>query len=290
MGKIGGLLRSRGVTLPTGGWSDKRRFRGDLLSARYFGTTTNKQPLDNGDDDNDRQLSATLAVVEEAGASFPPFPAVASAAGEAPAVAVMIRQPAHLVWLRGKCHGGVRSKCTKEPRLCSAQQTAEARAHRGKVSTVRLSLARAFERSGLDTDYGGTDGGHGSGRNNGTTVAAAGVGGSSFIFPLLPPQRRRGRRQRPWRESEVALEWTSLGGDRKHGPVECPGITPYRHGGSSRSRSVKALKASEYEAHGTKEGVQRYFEAMLDAWFSFCAHGDERWNLRFLELLSAGTM
>ena len=29
---------------------------------------------------------------------------------------------------------------------------------------------------------------------------------------------------------------------------------------------------------------------MLDCWFSFCAHGVERWNLRFLELLSAGTI
>ena len=29
---------------------------------------------------------------------------------------------------------------------------------------------------------------------------------------------------------------------------------------------------------------------MANAWFGWCPHGDQRWNLRFLELLTAGTV
>ena len=176
---IGDLIR--GITLPTGGWSDKHKYRGDFLSLRYS------------------------------------------------------REPRNLLWFRGKCHGGVRSKCVKSPELCSPQQMEASRYHAGKVSKVRLSLAQAFANFSSN-------------------------------------------------QSKVQIEWTSLGGLKKQGDVECPGVALWT------AKNDNGGRLTEFKATSTAEGLQSYFEAMLNSWFGFCAHGDERWNLRFLELLSVGTI
>jgi hypothetical protein len=46
---------------------------------------------------------------------------------------------------------------------------------------------------------------------------------------------------------------------------------------------------AQSSAH-TKAGSGAYFAAMANAWFGWCPHGDQRWNLRFLELLTAGAV
>ena len=85
-------------------------------------------------------------------------------------------------------------------------------------------------------------------------------------------------------QSKVQIEWTSLGGLKKQGDVECPGVALWT------AKNDNDGRLTEFKATSTAEGLQSYFEAMLNAWFGFCAHGDERWNLRFLELLSVGTI
>lgn len=37
-------------------------------------------------------------------------------------------------------------------------------------------------------------------------------------------------------------------------------------------------------------GLKNYFDMATKVWFGLCPHGDQRWNLQFLELLSAGTI
>ena len=83
--------RLLGVTLPSGGWTDKHRFQGDLL------------------------------------ARFRPDAA-----------------PKKLAWFRGKCHGGVRSKCKNAPGRCTAEENANMVRHGGKVSKVRYEMSRTF--------------------------------------------------------------------------------------------------------------------------------------------------
>ena len=39
------------------------------------------------------------------------------------------------------------------------------------------------------------------------------------------------------------------------------------------------------DAYGSTGGEDSYFSAMTNTWFGFCPHGDQRWNLRFLELI-----
>jgi hypothetical protein len=227
--KIGGLLR--GVTLPTGGWTDRHKLRSDVvLDARYGPTATT---------------------------------------------------PRHLVWLRGKCHGGVRSKCVQEPALCTPEQVANAARNARKVSRVRFSLALAFN----DNRSSSRSSRHGVASSSSSSLSLA-RDGSDVTSDF---------------GEEALLEWTSIGG---RSIVECPGIPTFRPPeldnptppqlSPPSSLSSSSSSSSDFprgpHGYGSSLVVRRYFEKMLDCWFSFCAHGDERWNLRFLELLSAGTI
>jgi len=192
--------RLLGITLPSGGWTDKHRFVGDVLQ-RF-------NPL------------------------APP--------------------PSLLVWFRGKCHGGVRSKCRFSPERCEPSELANAQRHGGKVSRARHELSLAF---------------------NGTH----GLRDSRF--------------------ADVRIDWVGHMGECP-GPGEQevgPGIMKQAAAAEFKAASAEAAAAlaaaapvtTDGAAHGAV-GEEEYFATMADAWFSFCPHGDQRWNLRFLELLSAG--
>lgn len=59
---------------------------------------------------------------------------------------------------------------------------------------------------------------------------------------------------------------------------------------AARTRShILTSPLLQGSAH-SKSGSSAYFNAMANAWFGWCPHGDQRWNLRFLELLTAGAV
>jgi len=248
--------RLNGVTLPTGGWTDKQRnFRGDVMARFHSGRRRPRQSIS-----SELQTPPPSSSLISSESTFSPH---------------------FLVWFRGKCHGGVRSKCKFHPERCTVEQTANAARHAGKVSRVRFELSVAFNGS----------------------FGRQGLG------------------------DEVRLEWA--GGSASPTLNECPGIPQEAGGGDAlptdATASIPPPPSSTYDhssttnesgnesgvraSNGRVQGERRrkrsstgreegkkedtrfaYFEAMADAWFGLCPHGDQRWNLRFLEVLSAGSI
>ena len=248
--------RLLGFTLPTGGWTDRHRYAGDVMR-RFAGGWP-------GESSGAREGRAVEEEKRRGGGRGAP-PPLPPPGGQA-------ALPRLLVWFRGKCHGSVRSKCKFNPERCTAVELANSERLGGKASRARFEMAMAFNHrtpapvaaplrgvgaapnsSSTATGGGGGDGGGGSGRD-------------------------------VERLDDVRVEWV---GDMK----ECPGVVPSAagSGGGGSGGGANAVITDEFSAHAAG-GEQAYFRAMEDAWFSFCPHGDQRWNIRFLELLGAGAV